>query len=107
MRKAYEEGLAEARSKANEYYLAAEKNVKDKAEKDMASFQKKAQKLLEKNESDILKAKESAMAEINKIAAEVAIETADKIIGVKVDTKEMEAVIDGLQKTEQKTAKAA
>lgn len=98
VQKAYEDDLAEARGKSTQLYIQAEDSVKALIEKRTADFQEKSQKEISDLEKNINIAREKAMKDMEKIAAEIATEAAEKIIGVRADSDTAKAVVSSIRK---------
>ncbi len=94
---AYEEILDEARQKSMQSFTGAELSIKERAEAENQAFRKRSIKEVEKTEKSVEKAKIKALSEIDSIAAQVARDAAEKIIGVQADLKQAESVVQSLQ----------
>lgn len=95
---AYEEALEEARNKAQESMLKAEAKIKEKAAKKLDTLREKSAKDTEKAEAAITKAKKAALKEMDAIAAEVASNAAEKIVGISADIKQAKTVVANINK---------
>ncbi len=82
---AYDEILDEARQKSSAVFSEIDEEIKLKAESEYKVFQERAQKETDVFEGRIDKAKFDALENMNSIAAEIAAEAAEKIIGVSTD----------------------
>ncbi len=92
----YEESLSEARAQSAALYTNIEQEIKDRSEKFSIEFQENSAKKIRNLEESIEKAQKQAMEEMSSVAAEVAMESTNKIIGVKVDSKFAKSVVDSL-----------
>ncbi len=93
---AYEEAVAEAHEKASGLFAKAEENIKKKSAKKQEEFRDKSIKDLQAAEKKIQKAKDKAMEEMHTIAAEIASQAAEKIVGISTDVKAAKTVIDNI-----------
>ena len=75
---AYEAALAEARSKAHEIMLETHNAIAEKAAKTQAEVSAKLEGQIQDAETRILEAKETAMAGLSVVAAEVALSACQK-----------------------------
>ena len=95
---AYEEKLQGARSKASELYKGAEESIKKNAEEAQRKFQDRASSDIQVMERRLEDALEEAMEDMNSLAADIAIEAAEKIIGVRATEKDVKDVVKTLNK---------
>lgn len=105
VQKSYEDSLKGARDESSGLFSQMETDVKKKAEEYSVSFQDDATKQIRELEKSIDKARKNAMEEMADVAAEVAKQSAEKIIGVDVDLKYAKSVVDSL--VEETVKKAA
>ena len=101
---AYEKKLDEARSKASKYYADAEKQIKENMEKELEAFQKRSSSEIARVEKDLEKSKDKVMADMDTLAAEIARDVAEKIIGVSTDLDQAKTVIQSMNKESKKKA---
>ena len=94
----YEESLSKARKDASELFQQIENDIKIQSEKNTKEFQERASEEMAKLEKNIDKARKSAMEDMSNVAAEVATEAAEKIIGVRADESSAKAVVKSLNK---------
>jgi F-type H+-transporting ATPase subunit b len=94
---AYEAILDEARQTSLESFSAVELAIKDQNDKASDDFRKRSAKDVEKTEASVEKAKAKVLADIDSVAAQVARDAAEKIIGVKTDLKQAESIVQTLQ----------
>lgn len=83
VQKAYEENLEKARLDAVNSYKLAEEEIKSEAEQEVKAFYSRSSKQVAEMEKNIEKAKAAALDDINDIATEIALDAAEKIIGVR------------------------
>lgn len=95
---AYEEAVAEAHEKASELFAKAEDNIKEKTAAKNAEFREKSMKDIQAAEKKFDKAKTKAMDEMETIAAEIASQAAEKIVGISTDVKAAKSVIENMNK---------
>ncbi len=95
---AYDDALDKARHKASNYFLKSAEKIKNNAADQVQAFQDKASGEIEALEKEIDDAKESAMDDMNAIAAEIASEAAEKIIGVRADIDQAKTVVQSIHK---------
>lgn len=93
---AYETGLQGARDKATQTITDTENSMKQKAASEYESFRKRSETEIKAAESRIETAKIKAMDDMNTIAAEVAAEAVEKIIGIGTDTSKVKAIVESL-----------
>ena len=98
VQESYEESLKKARQEASQLFTDVEAEIKAKSEEHSKSFIEHSAKKVTELEADIEKARIAAMEDMNKIAADVATEAAEKIIGVRTDEKSAIAVVNSLNK---------
>ncbi|MDH5723611.1 MAG: hypothetical protein OEY94_09865 [Alphaproteobacteria bacterium] len=101
---AYEEKLREAREKSSNIYKDTESAIKKNAEEAQKAFQEKSSSEISATEKRLENALNAAMEDMNSLAAEVAIEAAEKIIGVRATKKDVKDVVKNLNKNISKKA---
>ncbi|MGN7438529.1 MAG: F0F1 ATP synthase subunit B [Alcanivorax sp.] len=92
----YEDSLKGAREESSALFAQMEKDIKEKSEKLSSDFQDESTKQIRDLEKEIENARKVAMEEMADVAAEVAKDSAAKIIGVEVDLKYAKSVVDSL-----------
>lgn len=95
---AYEDSLSGARSDSAALFKGIEQDIKDRTDAYAEEFAEKSIKEVETLEKNINKARKKAMEEMSVIAAEIASDAAEKIIGVRPDDKSVEAIVKSLNK---------
>ena len=95
---AYEEGLEKARDEASALFQKFENDIKVQSEKNTKEFQDRASEKTTALEKNIEAARKAAMQDMSNVAAEVATEAAEKIIGVRADQSSAIAVVKSLSK---------
>ena len=95
---AYDEILNEARAKSASLMNGAEEKIKQKAAKKLNSLREKAAEKTQSAEAEIEKARKAAMKDMDAIAAEVASQAAEKIVGISTDIKDAKSVIANINK---------
>jgi F-type H+-transporting ATPase subunit b len=93
----YERDIENARADATSAFTEAEKSIKAKSDAQYRAFQERAAKEIEATEKDIAKAKALAMEDMQHLAAEIAAQAAEKIIGVESDINEAKTVVKSLK----------
>ncbi len=96
---AYEENLKDAQLKARAVVINMENDLKAQADADHKKFRDKAEETILKTEISIEAAKVTALKDIQAIASEIASETVKKLIGHKIDSKNVESIVSSLVKT--------
>lgn len=96
VQKSYEEKLAETREEASTLYFNIEKEIKEKSEKHTHDFQKRSSEKVKALESNIDNARNEAMKEMIDVAAGVAIQAAEKIIGVSTGEDEAKKIVKSI-----------
>ena len=96
--KAYEEILEEARVKASDLFVGAEKNIKNQTSQKLESVRHKATQQTQDMEFRIEKAMKAAMEDMNTIAAEIASKAAEKIVGISTDLDQAKTVVQNISK---------
>lgn len=104
VQKFYEDSLEKARAEASAFYSEAENTIKEQTAQKYERFRENSAREVAKMEQTIEKAKQKAMAGMNKIAAETAIQAVEKITDISVNLSTARAVIDSLDKTARKKA---
>lgn len=95
---AYEEALDEARVKAHKILSDNETRLKEKAAERLKAIREKTAKSIEHTESEIAKAKEAALQDIEQIVADVSSEAAEKIVGIAADKKKVASVVKNINR---------
>jgi F-type H+-transporting ATPase subunit b len=93
----YERDIENARLEATGAFTAVEKAIKEKADAGYKTFQQNAAKQIEKTEAEIEKAKAAAMEDMHSLAAEIASQAAEKIIGVETDLDQAKTLVRSLK----------
>ena len=93
---AYEDSLNEARTASSKAVAAAHEKKTAFDAKKTAAFNEKEEGEIKALESRLQKAKQDAMDDMNTIAAEVAREAAEKIVGISTDLKQAQTVVKAL-----------
>ena len=94
----YEQKLKQARSEASQYYKEAEADIEESSQKQWKEFRDLAAKEEAKLEENINQAKQEAMEEMTTIAAEIAQEAANKIVGIDMDIDAAKDAVQSLSK---------
>lgn len=94
---AYEEALADAREKSSGFFTAVDETIKRRTEKANSGFSHRATKEINATIEAVEHAKADVMDQLDDVAAKVAAEAAEKILGVKADIKKAEKIIQSLQ----------
>ncbi len=94
----YEESLKKAREESSILYMKIENEIKAKTEGFNKEFLENSKNKISEFEKNISEARKNAMEDMNQIAAEIAMEAAEKIIGVRTDEKSAKAVVSSLSK---------
>jgi len=94
----YEVALQEARQKASETFKNTEEQIKSDNNARLDAFKDRSAKMTQKTEAKIEKAKETAMADTQSIAAEIASIAAEKIVGIPTDIKQAETLVKNIKK---------
>jgi F-type H+-transporting ATPase subunit b len=98
---AYEESLEKARVEASGVIADAESSMNLKAARAMESFQERSERDVAATEARIKKAKADVMPEIDKVAAEVAAEAANRIVsGLKFREEDALQIVEKIAKEE-------
>ncbi len=95
---AYEEALLEAQNKSTDLFGAVSDKIKAKTIKKQADFQERSMNDIRETEEAIEKATAQAMDEMTTIAAEVAAQAAEKIVGISTDMKKAKDVVRNINK---------
>ena len=98
VRQVYEETLNEARSQASEKLSSSEENLKTLVTEKLSALHDKTTKALQDAEKEVEAAKGEAMKDVNKIAAEVASQTIEKLVGLRADAGKAKSIIDKINK---------
>ncbi len=96
VQKSYEDSLAEARLESAAIYSKIEQKIKDKSDKASKEFHENSAKKVRGLEKSIEKAKKKAIKEMSTIAADVAMESAEKITGIQIDSEFAKSVVDSI-----------
>lgn len=95
---AYEKVMEQAQIAASDYYLDAERTIKEKTQREMNAFYERAVEQVGETEKRIEAAKAEAMEDMSTIAAQIAAEVAQKIIGVSTDISQAKTVVQSIHK---------
>ena len=98
--KAYETGLAEARAESARVVAGVHDALKAQAEKQSQAFRETMEARVGELEQNLAQARADAMADMNRIVAEVASEAAKKIVGLSLDPKKARTVVESLNRRE-------
>ena len=98
IQEAYEEILEEAHRTAAQLFADTEQSIKEKATKNLDDLRDKSTKKIQAAEKRLDAAKEEAMTEMDSIAAEIASQAAEKIVGIPTDIKQAQSVIQNINK---------
>ena len=93
----YEAGLRDSRDKAHETLAKAHDSIKSKADKQADKFREKTEQEIAALEKRIENAKASIMDDMNSIAAEVARDAAERIVGISTDINKAKTVVKSLE----------
>ncbi len=95
---AYEEILDGARVKSSDLFLKTEENIKGKSANTMDNFRERSLSQSQETEGKVEKAKKAAMKDMDVIAAEIASQAAEKIVGISTDLDQAKSVIKNINK---------
>ncbi len=95
---AYEEILEESRNKASELFATVEDKIKAEATAALDGFRERSNSASQDAEQRIAEATKAAMKDMDQIAAEVASQAAEKIVGISTDIDRAKSVIDNINK---------
>jgi len=95
---AYNKILDEARKTSVSVFSDVDEDIKAKTANEILVFENRATKETSAFEANIEKAKANALEDMNSIAAEIAAEAAEKIIGVSTDIKKAKDVVENVSK---------
>lgn len=100
----YEASLQNARDAASKALNDAQDAVKAKADKQAEAFREKLEQEVREMEKRLAGAKQSAMDDMNTIAAEIASEAAKRIVGINPDIEQAKTVVKSLNGSNAKAA---
>ncbi len=106
VQKSYEDNIAKSRNEATSLFKSMEEDMKAKSEAESKRLQDTAAQKSAELEKNISRARSMAMDDMNRIASEIAVDAAEKIIGIRPDLNDASEIVKTLHKTG-KTAKAA
>lgn len=95
---AYEDGLRKAGEEAGKIVQQVEDAAHAKATAQYSEFRTRFEQEVKSAEGKIDTAKQNAMQDMSKIAAEIASEAAQKIVGISTDLNQAQTVVASLQK---------
>lgn len=95
---AYEKALVSARNEASSLFQSIEQDIKDKGTEAAHKFHEQSMKSMSATENRIAQAKSAAMEDMSAIAADIARQVAEKIIGEPTDLKQAKTVVDQIHK---------
>ncbi len=98
--KAYETGLDQARADAARAVAAVNESMKALADKQAVAFRAAMDERVAALETNLAQARADAMADMNRIVAEVASDAAKKIVGISLDPKKARTVVESLNRRE-------
>lgn len=96
LQQSYEEKLSQAREESFAVFVNSEKEIKDETQSRTTKFQERSHKKIVQLEKSIDKALDSAMKDMSDVAAQVAINASEKIIGVKADEQTAKKIVKSL-----------
>lgn len=92
----YEKGLEASRLKAHKTLTKTHESIKNKADKEAEKFRELTENEIKALEARIESAKDSIMDDMNVIAAEVAHEAAERVVGISTDIDRVKTVVKSL-----------
>lgn len=92
----YERLMTEAHTKASDLFSQMDQDIKRKTDNETQKIQNKSVEDIQKMEKRLVKAKDKALQDMDKIAAEIAAMVAEKIVGLKTNTKDAQTVVEKL-----------
>lgn len=92
----YEASLQKARADAAGAMADVQEKIKAKSEEQVEAFRATSDKQVKALEKSLKTAKESAMDDMNTVAAEIASEAAKKIVGINADPEHAKTVVESL-----------
>jgi len=101
---AYEQALEKARSEAAEYFTQVELETKVNTAKKLQSFYDSSLQDIKDSEQRIEQVKAGAMEDMHSIAAEIASEAAQKIVGISTNIEQAKTVVKALKQGKAKAA---
>lgn len=104
---AYEDSLSGARAQASKCYADAESTIQKKSEERMDDLRERTEREIKALEEKISASTKEVMGDMEKIAATIAADAAEKIIDIRVSEKEALDVVLALGSPVKKTSKAA
>ncbi len=102
--RAYDEALEKARSEASNMFIESDNKIKEETTKKLQVFYERSSVEIKAAEEKIENAKSEAFEEMSTIAAEIASQAAEKIIGISTDINQAKTVIKSLHKNNKKAA---
>lgn len=94
----YEDSLKAAREESAKLFADIEDKIKQDSEKHAKEFAEKSFEKINALEKSIVKARKKAMDDMTDVAADIASEAAEKIIGVRADEKSAQKVVASINK---------
>lgn len=98
VREAYEKSLAESRAEAQKAIREAAEAAKADAQKEHEKLSARLEKNLDAAEKRIAKARDEALGNVRAVAAELAQEAAQHLVGIKVEKKKADAAVKAAEK---------
>ncbi len=95
---AYEESLKQAREESASIFADIEEKIKSESEQHAKDFSEKSEQKVQALEKSIIKARKKAIEDVSEIAADIANDAAEKIIGIKADEKSAKKVVESINK---------
>jgi F-type H+-transporting ATPase subunit b len=103
---AYIASLGAAQESARATLQEADDKIKDKAAKKADDFRRRSEEEIQAAEQRIEDAKRAAMADMNRVVAEVAATAVEKITGTQADAAKVQSIVENIDNAKAK-AKAA
>ncbi|MBU6234912.1 MAG: hypothetical protein KGQ41_03630 [Alphaproteobacteria bacterium] len=96
LRGEYEAAIAAAQSEAAKLITTVQSDIKRMAEQQDAAYKARTEEAVEQLEKKIDVARKRIMADLNNLAADLTVDIAARVAGVKADSKTASAAVDGL-----------
>ncbi len=97
LKTSYEESVRKAAEEAGKIVRQVEDTSKERTNQYLSEFRTKYEQHVQSTEKEIESASHKAMQDMNKIAAEIAAEAAQKIVGISTDLSQAQTVVASLQ----------
>lgn len=94
----YEKALQDARESASAIFSETEESIRTQTEEELKKFRDISLTRIKDSEQRILESKKKALTDMESIAADLAAQAAEKVVGLSVNTKQAQDIVQNLNR---------